>query len=196
MPPKQITRSSRIQYWEHTLPLASCIFVPAPLDDSCPLPASQSTCCFALWLKDQTYFDSHFRRTLLGNWCQRGEREHIKAYHMGEKAHLSFSRCLLTIEERSHVSLRGEIHVSVCFTCFVLIFFYPIFSHYPISDSGEKELIPKGRKSLEFTAYLYSLGTCLYPNKVLSTHSLHVIPNLVLLWFSQFALFSRCSCVI
>ena len=38
--------------------LATCsyiLFDPAPLNDSCPIPASHSTCCFVLWLKDQTH---------------------------------------------------------------------------------------------------------------------------------------------
>ena len=54
-------------------------FVLAPLDDSYPLPASYSMCCFALWLKDQTYFDSHSRRPFLEIDVKGGERVHIKA---------------------------------------------------------------------------------------------------------------------
>ena len=58
---------------EKQLATCSCIlFDPAPLNDSCTLPASHSTCCFALWLKDQTYFDSQIKRSLLGNWRQMG----------------------------------------------------------------------------------------------------------------------------
>jgi hypothetical protein len=121
----------------------------------------------------------------------KGEREHIKAYHRREKAHLSFSRCSLSIEERSHMSLRGERHASRCYVFFVLIFIYPTFSHYPISDSGGERVHIKGKKIFGIHCiYLYSLGTCLCPNRVLSTHSLHVIPVLVLLWFSELALAS------
>src|SRR3989337_406882 len=111
---------------------------------------------------------------------------------------LSFSRCLLSIEERSHMSSRGERHVSMCYdcySCFTLIFFSYLLPLSNIRFRG-RELSSKGRKSLEFIAYLYSLGTCPYPNRVPSTHSLHVIPILVLLWFAVLALFSRCFCVI
>ena len=67
-----------ISLQEKQLATCSCIpFDPSPLNDSCPLPASHSTCCFVLWLKDQTHSWQKSRRTLLGNWCQRGrERSH------------------------------------------------------------------------------------------------------------------------
>ena len=94
------------------------------------------------------------------------------------------------------MSSKGERHVSMCYDCFALIFFSlssPIIKYH---IQGEKELVSKGRKSLEFIAYLYCLGTCLYPNRVLSTHSLHVIPVLVFLWLPVLALLSRCLCVI
>ena len=101
----------------------SCTLVPAPLDDSCPLPASHSICCFALWLKDQTYFDSHSRRSLLGNWCQRGrERSHQsliistgERILKGRESNLQGPQMLGVQEERSHMSLRGERHVLICF---------------------------------------------------------------------------------
>ena len=35
--------------------IATVISSLAPLDDSCPLPASYISCCFVMWLKDQTY---------------------------------------------------------------------------------------------------------------------------------------------
>ena len=147
--------------------------------------------------------DSCSRRSLLGNWCQRGRESTSKLKHIkGRGRLLSHPRCLVFKEERSHMSLRAERHVSRCFfVSFARIFFALIFNSLssPIIQyqiQGEKEFISKGRKSLEFIAYLYPLGTCQYPNRVLSTHSLHVIPILVLLWFSQLALFSRCSCVI
>ena len=46
-------------------------FFPAPLNDTCPLPASYY---MSLWNVTQgpNLFDSHSRRSLLGNWCQRG----------------------------------------------------------------------------------------------------------------------------
>ena len=62
-------------------------------------------------LKDQTYLTHTLEDPFLEIDVKGGEREHIKAYHMGEKAHLSFSRCLLATEERSHMPLRGERHV-------------------------------------------------------------------------------------
>ena len=56
-------------------------------------------------------------------------------------------------EERSHMSLRGERHVYVIvMICFALIFF-PMFSHYPIQDSGGERLLEK--EICEFIAYLY-----------------------------------------
>ena len=69
------------------------------------------------------------------NRIKRRERERERPHMLGIQ------------EERSHMSLRGERHVSmcyVCYDCFALIFFYPIFSHYPISDSGgESSIITK-----------------------------------------------------
>ena len=58
--------------------LATCFCIlstPAPLNDSCPLPASHSTCCIALWLKDQTHFDTHSRRPFLEIDVKGGERK-------------------------------------------------------------------------------------------------------------------------
>ena len=88
----------------------------------------------------------------------KGGREHIRAYHMGDKAHLSlsFSRCLLTIEERSHMSLRGERHVNVCYICFALIFSYPTFSRYPISDSGGRKSSYLGEENLWNSLHIFN----------------------------------------
>ena len=64
------------------------------------------------------------------------------------------------------MSSRGERHVSMCYGCydyFALIFFSLSSPIIRYQIHGEKELVSKGRKSLEFIAYLYSLGTCLYP---------------------------------
>ena len=47
---------------------------------------------------------------------------------------------------------------------------------------------------LNFSLIFKSLGTCLYPNEVLSTHAFHVIPVLVLLWFPELALFRVFLC--
>ena len=45
-----------ISLQERQLATCSCIpFDLAPLNDSCPILASHSACCFALWLKDQTH---------------------------------------------------------------------------------------------------------------------------------------------
>ena len=64
------------------------------------------------------------------------------------------------------MSSRGERHVRMCYDCFALfalIFFSlpsPIIQY---EIQGENEIISKVRKCLDFIAYLYSLGTCLYP---------------------------------
>ena len=78
--------------------LATCfciLFDPAPLNDSCPLPASHLTYYFVLWLKDQTHPWQKSRRTLLENWCQRGR----------ERSHQSLS---LSKGEREYHSHRGR----------------------------------------------------------------------------------------
>ena len=89
-----------------------------------------------------------------------GERDHIKAYHMEER-YLSLPRCLWSIEERCHMSSRGERHVKTCliepflalmvlalisFSFFALIFSYPTFFHYPISDLGGEIIHIQGKK--------------------------------------------------
>ena len=99
-------------------------------------------------------------------------------------------------EERSHMSLRGERHVYVMLMlmiCFALILFPYVL---PLSNTrfrGSKT--PKEKKSVKFIAYLYSWGHVEF-NVVPCTHSLHVIPVLVFLWFLLFALASGCTCVI
>ena len=86
-------RCNRFQYGGDNFSFAFCIFVPDPLNDTCPLPASHFLYCSSLWLKDQTYFDSHSRRSLLGNWCQRGREGTSKliTQREREKAHPSLS---------------------------------------------------------------------------------------------------------
>ena len=60
---------------ENQLATYSCfLFAPAPLNDSCPLPASHSTCSVT---QGPTHLYHMSKRALLGNWCQRGrERSH------------------------------------------------------------------------------------------------------------------------
>ena len=132
-----------ISLQERQLANCSCIFAPAPLNDSCPLPASHSTCCFVLWLKDQTHLQQTSRRALLGNWCQRGREITSKLNHFyrgrkysgGEssstrrqKYHFKRPQMLGVQEERSHMSLRGERHVhSWLFALALFLFFAPIF---------------------------------------------------------------------
>ena len=74
----------------------------------------------------------------------KGEREHIKAYHIRENAHLKLLLMLL-INKRRDVSCLQEgkdmiVYVmtlsALVIFLFALIFCYPIYSHYPMSDSG------------------------------------------------------------
>ena len=132
----------------------SCTFVPAPLDDSCPLPASHSTCCFVMWLKDQTYFDSHSGRILLGNWCQRGrESSHQSLITSrggeststgGERYSLQRKRespqMLVIQEERSYMSLIGERHVCAIFSVCDLIFLFLFSPIIQYKIQGEKAI--------------------------------------------------------
>ena len=140
--PTRITRRYQFQYWENLSSFASCISVPPPLNDSCPLPASYFTCCFVMWLKDQTYST---QRSLPGNWCQRGREITTKLNH------IKGGECLITSkgespqmlgiqEERSHMSLRGEIHVSICYNCFALIFFSLPSPSIPYKIQGETNI--------------------------------------------------------
>jgi hypothetical protein len=82
-------------------------------------------------------FDSCSRRPFLEIDVKGGERAHQSLSHGRE---MYISRCLVTIEGRSHMSLWGERHVNVCLFSLwfflALIFSYPTFSHYPISNSG------------------------------------------------------------
>ena len=66
-----------ISLQERQLATYSCSpFAPAPLNDSCPLPASHST-CFVTQGPNPSAITQKSRRALLGNWCQRGrERSH------------------------------------------------------------------------------------------------------------------------
>ena len=97
----------------------------APLNDSCPLPASHFLCSSALWIKEQTYFVSHSRRSLLGNWCQRGrersqqrlilpiggERENTqgeRVSQLGESNIIKTPDAWCSRGEMSHVFKRGK----------------------------------------------------------------------------------------
>ena len=69
-----------ISLQERQLATYSCIhFAPAPLNNSCPLPASYSTCYFALRLKDQTIFKKNPEEPFLEIDVKGGERDYIKA---------------------------------------------------------------------------------------------------------------------
>ena len=111
----------------------------------------------------------------------KGEREHIKAYHIRENALIKASPDALILK-RKVVSCLQEGKDMIVYVIILSCYDFLLPYLLPLSNvrfRGRKT--SKGRKSLEFIAYLYSLGTCLYPNRVLSTHSLHVIPILVLL---------------
>ena len=74
----------------------------------------------------------------------KGEREHIKAYHIRENMLIKASRDSV-IFKRKVVSCLQEGKDMIVYVMtlsalvtflFVLIFYYPIYSHYPMSDSG------------------------------------------------------------
>ena len=56
------------------------LFDPAPFNDSCPLPASHSTCCFVLWLKDQTHARTNPEDPSWKLMSKGRERSHQKLY--------------------------------------------------------------------------------------------------------------------
>ena len=73
-------------------------------------------------------------------------------------------------------------------------FLFPIFSQYPILDSGGARHLRE--ENLRIHCISLPFGDMSISNRVSSAHTLHVIPILVLLWFLLFALASRCICVI
>ena len=80
-------------------------FAPAPLNDSCPLPASHST-CFVTQGPNPSAITQKSRRSLLGNWCQRGrEKSHqssmLNHFYRGRKREYS--------REESFSTRRGNI---------------------------------------------------------------------------------------
>ena len=95
----------------------------------------------------------------------KGEREHIKAYHIRENAHLKHLLMLLILKRKVVsclqegkdmivyvMTLSCPGHFLVC-SDFLLPYLLPL-SH--VRFRGRKT--SKGRKSLEFFAYLYSWG--------------------------------------
>ena len=74
-------------------------------------------------------------------------------------------------EERSHMSSRGERHVHICLFALALFisfelwfcsdFLFPIFSQYPMLDSGGARHLREGNPWIHCTSL--PLGTCLYP---------------------------------
>ena len=85
-----------------------------------------------------------------------------------------------------HVFLRGKTcsYVPICIIsdfAFCSIFLFPIFSQYPMLDSGGARHL-RERNSLN-SFHIFTFGDMSIFNMVPSTHSLHVIPILVLLWF-------------
>ena len=138
---------------------------------------------------------------------------YIKAYHRRERSHQSLShtrerilrgrkrslgerilkdpRCLMFKRRDATCLFRGK----DMFICIFQLWFYVPYL-LPISHvrfRGSKT--PKGKKSVKFIAYLCSWGHVEF-YVVPCTHSLHVIPVLVFLWFLLFALASGCTCVI
>ena len=147
-----------ISLQERQLATYSCSpFAPAPLNDSCPLPASHST-CFVTQGPNPSAITQKSRRALLGNWCQRGrERSHQSSMlnHFYRGRGYSGGVCkkpqmLGVQEERSYMSLRGERHVhiwsyliacisSVVFS-FALIFCSLSSPNIPCKIQGEQDI--------------------------------------------------------
>ena len=79
-----------ISQQEKHFAIYSCItFDPAPLNESCPLPASQFSCCFDLWLKDQTHVTTNPEDP---SWklMSKGEREITSKALSIERVHIYF----------------------------------------------------------------------------------------------------------
>ena len=90
--------------------------------------------------------------------------------------------------------LCAYLHQLCLFVPFNSDFLLPIFSKYPMLDSGGARHL-REIKHLN-SLHIFTFGDMSMINVVLSTHSLHVIPVLVFLWFLLFALSSKCICVI
>ena len=167
--------------------LATCfwiLFDPASLNESCPRPTSYSNCCFVLWLKDQTHHDKKSRRTLLGNWCQRGRE---RSSHQSLIISIGGENTLGKKEtpdawcsrgEKSHVFKRGktcsyllDCISSIYFLWALILLWVSVPYLLPISHvrfRGSKT--SKGRKSLNLL-HIFTFGDMPLSNVVLSTHS-------------------------
>ena len=118
----------------------------------------------------------------------KGEREHIKAYHIRKNALLKLLPMLLILKRKDVSCLQEGKDMIVCVvTIFVLmVLFALIFFPYllPLSNirfRGRKSSF-LGEENLCNSLHIFiPWGHVL--NRVLSAHSLHVNPILVLLWF-------------
>ena len=115
-------------------------FVPAPLDDSYPLPAPYFSLLLCYVTQGPNLFWLTLQKTLLGNWCQRGRESSHQSLILqkgermletaGEKNYIP--QMLGVQEERSHMSLEGK-DMFMLFVCLLCSdFLFPIFSQYPI----------------------------------------------------------------
>ena len=148
-----------------------------------------------------------------------GERDHIKAYHFQREREIitstggerdlqggeysrreQFSRipdAWCSRGEMPHVFLRGKTcsYVLICISsdfAFCSVFLFPIFSQYPMLDSGGARHL-RERNHLN-SLHIFTLGDMSNPMWYFVL-TLHVIPVLVFLWFLLFALVSGCTCV-
>ena len=140
-----------ISLQERQLATYSCIYsAPAQLNDSCALPASYSTCYFALRLKDQTLFEIKIQKSPSWKLMSKGEREitsKLNHFYRGRKYSGRERPQMLGVqEERSHMSLRGERHVHIwLFALALFLFFALIFCslsspNIPCKIQGEQDI--------------------------------------------------------
>ena len=211
--PKHTTRCHRFHHRKNILPLIHPLSsVLAPLNESCPLQASHFYQCFVLWLKDQTHSRqipegpswkllskgkreitsklNHFNR---GREIYFNRRRDISRgrENTQEESNPQGSQMLGVQEERCHMSSWGERHVHMClfymssdFAWFCILLWFSVPYLLPVShvyDSGGARHL-KERKS-QNSLHTFTFGDMSIFNVVLGTHSQHVIPVLVLLWF-------------
>ena len=201
VPPKKKTGCYQFQYWENMLPFASFIFfqlhsmifilylhhvLHAALScDSRTKPISlirQKIPSWKLMSKGEREITSKLNHFYRGRetqdaWCSRGEKSHV--FKKGKTCSYLFV-CISSI----------YFLWALILLCFSVPYLLPV-SHARFRGSKTS----KGRKFLN-SLHIFTFGVMSISNGVLSTHSLHVIPVLVLLWFLLFALASRCICVI
>ena len=143
----------------------------------------------------------------------KGERDHIKAYSLqrGRKRNRwrkrKREREVITSKapdawysrgEKSHVFKRGKTCLCYSYDLFCSDFCFPMFSHYPIQDSGGERLL--GKEIYEFIAYLYLLGTCLYQieysvlTHYMSSQSWYSCGFFCLLWLVLVSVLSNLVC--